>query len=65
MLSWVTRSDKNIKITIQKREDDDYPFALYMGDYLSILLTRDELLRLNTEANETYLSYDFGSINNA
>jgi len=36
-----------------------------MGDYLSILLTRDELLRLNTEANETYLSYDFGSINNA
>jgi len=67
MLSWITRSDKDCKITIRNREEesDDYPFVLYIGDYLSVMLTEDELSQLFTEVNESLFAFDFnkGKVN--
>lgn len=61
MLSWITRSDKNCKITIKNRTEvsDDYPFVLYVGDYLSVMLTEDELTQLYTEVNESLFAFDY------
>lgn len=61
MLSWITRSDQNCKIAIKNRTEvsDDYPFVLYIGDYLSVMLTEDELSQLFTEVNESLFAFDF------
>lgn len=61
MLSWITRSDKDCEIKINIRDDvlDDYPFALNIGSYLTLLLTEDELSQLHTEVNESLFTFDF------
>jgi len=59
MLSWITNSDKDAKVKIDNREDTDYPFALTIGYYLSVLLTEDEMSQLYTEVTESLFAFDF------
>ena len=66
MLAWTNNNKKNPEITIavrQDREGIDY-FRLAI-DEITILFDEKEFLKLYKEVEETYLSYDFGSIDNA
>lgn len=62
MLSWITRSDKNCKITVNSRDCDEYPFVLYIGDNLSIMLTKDELNKLHTETNNSLFEFYYDKV---
>jgi hypothetical protein len=62
MLSWITRSDKNCKVTINNRDCDEYPFVLYFGDNLSIMLTKDELNKLHTETNNSLFEFYYDKV---
>jgi len=66
MIAWTDSNQKDPLIEVRVREDIDTNnyFRLEIGKSI-FLLDETEFLKLNKEVTETFLAYDFFSVNHA
>jgi hypothetical protein len=66
MIAWTDNNEKSpdIKVVVRKDYDEKDYFRLTIGK-TTILFNKEEFLKLHKEVEETFLSHNFSSIDNA